>query len=141
MTFPTEPVIFQTLTNEVIPGEDGKQTVHFVADKMLDYPRDSLFEVQGSGLAFTMMSVDLVKRVWDTFGLPFSPMMGFGEDLTFCWRVAQLGGKMYCDSRVKVQHIGLYPIGEEDYLAHKEDTAEVEEHGDGNPGDEQQGAP
>ena len=139
---PTEPVIFEKLTYDLTdnPDSDGQQIVHFSAEKMLDYPRDKVFEVQGSGLAFTMMSVSLVKKVWDKYGMPFSPMMGFGEDLTFCWRVGQLGEKTYCDSRVKVQHIGLYPIGEDDYLAHKEQTMTEVKH-DGDPGDEQQGTP
>ncbi len=44
-----------------------------------------------------------------------SPMLGFGEDIRFCWRVKQLGVPMYCDSRIKVGHVGLCTITEEIY--------------------------
>ena len=59
------------------------------------------------------MSRRVAKRIWDELGQPFSPLPAFGEDLSACIRIRELGGKIVCDSRVKVQHIGLFPIGEE----------------------------
>ena len=41
-------------------------------------------------------------------------MLGFGEDLAFCLRVKDLGKKVYCDSRIKVGHIGYKTFGEDD---------------------------
>lgn len=82
-----------------------------------DYPRDSLFEIKAAGLAFTMVSTKAVKAVMDKFGLPFSPMPGFGEDLSFCGRLQQLGIPMFCDSRVKIGHVGTGVINEDIYLA------------------------
>lgn len=81
-----------------------------------EYPKDQIFEVGGAGFGAVMMTTDLVKRVADKFGMPFSPMLGFGEDLSFCGRVQQLGEKMYCDSRVKVGHVGLGTITEDTFL-------------------------
>jgi hypothetical protein len=68
-----------------------------------------------------MMTTELVNKVGDRFGYPFSPEMGFGEDLSFCWRVKQLGIPMYCDSRVKVGHVGMGTISEETYFATRGD--------------------
>ena len=66
------------------------------------------FEVAACGFAAVMISVDLLKRVRAEFGLPFSPVVGFGEDLSFCLRVTQLGAKIMCDPRIEVGHVGLH---------------------------------
>lgn len=81
-----------------------------------DYAKDSLFEIQACGFGGVMMSVDLIKRVGEVFGAPFSPILGFGEDLSFCFRVSMLGMKMYCDSSIKLGHIGFHEITENTYL-------------------------
>lgn len=81
-----------------------------------DYPKDEIFKVAGCGFGACLVSVDLIKRVGDEFGLPFSPIMGFGEDLSFCSRVNQLGVEIFCDSRVKLGHVGLGTITEQTYL-------------------------
>lgn len=110
---PIKPVIYKEMGYY---KSDIDNSVTPTAICFEDYPRDSIFEIAGCGFGGVLMSVDLVKRVADQFGLPFSPMMGFGEDLSFCARVTQLGGKMYCDSRVKLGHIGLGTITEDLYL-------------------------
>ena len=66
-----------------------------------------------------MMTTDLIKRVADRFGLPFAPMLGFGEDLSFCGRVSQVGGEMWVDSTIKMGHVGLGTITEDVYLSQK----------------------
>ena len=65
------------------------------------------------------MATDLINKVGEKFGYPFSPVMGLGEDLSFCWRVQQLGIPMYCDSRVKVGHAGILTVSEETYLSNR----------------------
>ena len=113
-SFPTEPVVCKHILwgrNE----ETGMITRE--ADAYLDYPRDSLFEVDGSGLGCTLVSVDLIKEVVKHFAMSaFEPLPAFGEDFSFCWRVKQLGKKMWCDSRVKVGHLGLFTYDEMAYF-------------------------
>lgn len=87
-----------------------------------DYPRDQLFEVEATGFGGVMMTTDLIKRVAEKFGLPFAPMLGFGEDLSFCGRVSQVGGKMWVDSTIKMGHVGLGTITESTYLSQKEES-------------------
>ena len=111
-TRPTKPVIFERLIYDRLPEE-----VHIKADNMLDYPKDQLFEVEGSGFGGVLIKTSALKQVAENFGLPFSPMMGYGEDLSFCWRMKQLGIKMYCDSRIKMGHLATFPVTEADYLA------------------------
>ena len=67
---------------------------------------EGLFEVAGSGFGAVLIKTELLKAVADIYGPPFLPMPYMGEDLAFCWRVKQIGRKMWCDGRVKIGHIG-----------------------------------
>ena len=87
-----------------------------IAVPYADYPKDTIFPVAGTGFGGVLMKAEIVKRVGDKFGLPFSPILGFGEDLSFCMRCKDLGIELYCDSRVKLGHVGLGTITEETYL-------------------------
>ena len=110
---PVKPVIYREVgyyqkpdTEEVTP----------IAVPYEDYPQDSIFPIAGCGFGGVLVSTDLIKRVGEKFGLPFSPIIGFGEDLSFCNRAKQLGAELWCDSRVKMGHVGLGTITEETYL-------------------------
>lgn len=109
--YPTEPVVFQTITQT----QEGKELItHAITYK--DYPKNQLFEVDATGFGGVMMTVDLIKRVKDKYGLPFSPHLGLGEDMSFCWRAKQIGAKLYCDSSIKLKHIGSIAYTESTYL-------------------------
>ena len=113
---PVKPVIYKSLGYYKNEDESG---VTPVAVSYEDYPRDSIFPIAACGFGGVLVTTDLIKRVGDKFGLPFSPIMGFGEDLSFCSRVTELGVEMFCDSRVKMGHVGLGTITEEVYLQYK----------------------
>ena len=108
---PITPVVFDKLWWEV--QKDG--WVKTGAERLKEIPENSVFEVAGSGFGCVMTSVDLLKRVCDVYGAPFTPLMGIGEDLSFCYRVTQTGGKMWCDSRIKAGHIGQFIYDESVY--------------------------
>ena len=107
---PTKPCIYKNVTY----GKNDYGLYH-TCDPILDYPKNQIFEVEASGFGAVMMNVSLIEKVTKNYGMPFSPMMGFGEDISFCWKAKQLGAKLYCDSRIKVGHLGTYCYGEEDY--------------------------
>ena len=113
---PYKPVIYKDLHYH----RDGLK-LDMKLEPYLDYPQNEIFEVAGSGFGAVMMTTELVNKVGDKFGYPFSPEMGFGEDLSFCWRVKQLDIPMYCDSGVKVGHVGMGTISEETYFATRGD--------------------
>lgn len=113
---PIEPCIYQEVG--YYHNEDSKEVTP-VALAYEDYPKDSVFEIAGCGFGGVMMTVDLIKRVVKEFGAPFSPILGFGEDLSFCKRVSHVGAKMYCDSRAKMGHVGQGTITEETYFQTK----------------------
>ena len=86
------------------------------AENYLDYPRESLFPIAACGMACTLIRMSCVDEVLKNYGLPFSPAQGWGEDLSFCIRARELDKKIYCDSRIKVGHIGKTVITEETFL-------------------------
>lgn len=110
---PVKPVIYK----EVGYYHDKEnESVTPIAVPYEDYPRNTIFPIAGCGFGGALVSVDLINRVGKEFGLPFSPILGFGEDLSFCKRASQLGVEMFCDSRVKLGHVGFGTISEDTYL-------------------------
>lgn len=102
---PIKPVVYKDVgIRENIP----------FCDSYTDYP-DDIFEIAGSGMGGVMMTTALIREVAEKFGLPFSPMLGFGEDLSFCNKVRELGKKMYCDPSIKLGHLGGKIYGEADF--------------------------
>lgn len=72
-----------------------------------EYPKNSIFEIAASGAAFCIVKTDLYKAVMDAFHTgPYEPLPRFGEDLSFCWRLKECGIRMYCDSSVRIGHVG-----------------------------------
>ena len=84
-----------------------------------DYPENSLFEIACCGFGCVMTSGRLLKDMNEKYGAPFYPLMGMGEDTTFCWRATQNGYKIFCDSSVKIGHLGLYEFNEETWRANR----------------------
>lgn len=107
---PFVPCIHSDITWEI--KSDG--WVNTSGDIYKDYPRDQVFEIAGCGFGCVMTSAALLKKMIDKYGAPFYPLMGMGEDTSFCFRAGKDGVKMYCDSRVKVGHIGS-KVFDEDY--------------------------
>ena len=109
---PFAPVIF----DECCIRTDGDGKKWPTASKYLDYPKEALFEIQACGFGCVLMTVDAAKKVTDQLGMmPFMPVAGFGEDLSFCIRAQSVGLKIWCDSRVKCGHIGYKTYTDEDY--------------------------
>ena len=106
---PIRPCIYKYLGNR--KNENGEDTT--AADHFTDYPREQVFPVEGSGFATVMMTTDLIRKCGPS---PFFPVMGFGEDFTFCLRAREAGATLWCDSRIKVDHCGINLINEEIFL-------------------------
>lgn len=108
---PVRPIIHKEVKWKV--RDDG--WIDSSAELYWDYPKDSLFEIAACGFGCCMTSVPLLKRMCDKYGSPFYPLMGMGEDTTFCFRAKQDGEKIWCDSRIKATHVGSYEYSEKDY--------------------------
>ena len=106
---PLQPVIYKALRREELPT--GGQAAR--ADPYTDFEHDSLFPVAACGFGAVMMTTQLLQDVRDAYGPPFFPALGFGEDLSFCLRAGWLGREIWCDSSIKVGHVGLAVYDEE----------------------------
>ena len=82
------------------------------AENWFDYPRDQLFEVKACGFACVLMRLEMLEAML-IYGVPFFPVGGLGEDLTFCWRGQKLDMKFHCDSRLKIGHIMRIHVDEQ----------------------------
>jgi len=103
---PFKPCIYNRLEVE----QNGKMILPH-ADNWFDYPRDTLFEVEGCGFACLLMRVEVLEAM-GIYGVPFFPVAGLGEDLTFCWRARKLDIRFHCDSRLKIGHIMRISVDE-----------------------------
>lgn len=108
---PHIPVIYSQIA--MMEDAEGRRVPSITAYE--DYPDNEVFDVAGSGFGCVMTSVELLRKVRDEYGLPFSPRVGFGEDISFCMMAHEVGTTLWCDSSVKVKHIGTILIDEEMY--------------------------
>lgn len=113
---PIAPVIYADMGHIEVEGGGYKP----YALPMEDYPTDQIVPIKGCGFGACMTSTALLKRVTERYGLPFSPILGFGEDLSFCARAGELGADMVCDTSIKVGHIGYGAITEDAYKQQQE---------------------
>ena len=104
---PFKPCIYSKLDVQT-----NGQMVLPVCENWYDYPRDSMFEVEACGFACLLMRMEMLEAM-GIYGVPFFPVGGLGEDLTFCWRARKLDMKFHCDSRLKIGHIMRIHVDEE----------------------------
>ena len=102
---PFKPCVYNRLEVQ----QDGKVVLP-VAKNWMDYPRDQIFEVEACGFACVLMRREVLE-VMAIYGVPFYPVGGMGEDLTFCWRANKMGIRFHCDSRLKIGHIMRMSVG------------------------------
>lgn len=114
---PINPVISKKLIYE-----QTKDGLKHGSETYKDYPKDSVFEIAGSGFGCVLTNVHSVaEMVVEYDEPPFLPMKGFGEDYSFCYKFSKMGKKMYCDSRIKCGHVGSIIYDEQFYLKRLED--------------------
>ena len=107
---PFKPCIYKKLDIEQTATPNGPMLLP-TCENWFDYPRDQLFEVQACGFACVLMRTEALEKML-VYGVPFFPVGGLGEDLTFCWRAKKLGIKFWCDSRLKIGHIMRISVDE-----------------------------
>ncbi len=110
---PFGPIIYRDVRLE----DRGERFLAPVAESFDDYPRDEVFDVAACGFGCVMTGVDLLCRVAEKYGPPFTPVSGLGEDLSFCMRVRDLGAQIRCDSSLTLGHVGLMVYTEESFRA------------------------
>lgn len=76
-----------------------------------EIPREP-FEIGGCGFACVLCTVDALRCVKERTGQMFLPEADLGEDLAFCQRYTEGGGRIYAEPGVRLGHVGhveIYP--------------------------------
>jgi len=91
-------------------------------ENIMDYPKDTLIQVDGIGFGLVLTKVEAFKKTPKPWFL-YSDT--FGEDLFFCSRAIDSGVEIFCDTSFSVGHIGPQPVIFEDtYNAFKDAAKE-----------------
>lgn len=86
------------------------------------YPRSKVFQIEACGFAAVMVKTERLKQVAERYGTIFAPMNGYGEDISACLRLRNVGTTLWCDSSVKLGHLGKVVIDEDAFDAFTENT-------------------
>ena len=100
--------------------------------------RHQLMPADYTGFPVVLMRYSVLSKLGEHPFMPFtSPEMRWGttgEDVAFCARLKEAGGKLFIDPNVKVPHLKLMEIADPpEPVALKESAAERAESGDGGP--------
>lgn len=106
---PFTPVITKTL--KLLP--DGRC-------EFSDFEKlpEGLFEVEGCGFGCVLMKAEIILAVMGRYHTTFTPMLGAGEDLSFCIRARDCGYKIFADSSISLGHCGHNIITKEFFEAY-----------------------
>lgn len=107
---PFRPVLYKKLRAGVLPEENEHENYD-------DYPRDKIFEIEGCGMACTMVRAEVLQTVVDRFHDAFAPIPGYGEDLSFCIRARECGFKIHCDPKLQIGHKAATIVTDETFQA------------------------
>jgi len=110
-SLPTEPVLYDIIEE---PVRNDKGVLERNIYPYMDYPKNAVFPVAGCGFGCVLTTTKILHDVWQKFGPAFTPYTWASEDISFCYRVNQIGGRIWCDSNVSCGHIGTYVYTEKD---------------------------
>ena len=111
---PYKPSIWKKV--EIQTSEETKE-VKPIAEDYLDFPDNKKFELAGCGFGCCLMKTEMLSVIYASQGLPFSPILGFGEDLTFCWKASKpCGFELFCDSSISIGHVTHTIISKESFV-------------------------
>lgn len=79
-----------------------------------DISGGGVVEIAGCGFGCVLMEAGVIESVLSRCGSAFTPTRQFGEDLAFCVRVHDCGGRMYCDCGVRIGHIARIAVWPEE---------------------------
>ena len=106
---PYSPVIYKTIRLGI--GADA------YSEEYLDYPKNSIFEIDACGFGAVLMRAEMLKTVVNKDNALFSPIAGYGEDISFCIRARRAGYKLYCDSSIQLGHVAQTIVTSDTYKA------------------------
>lgn len=111
---PFSPCIFSEAEIRLVDEGNAVEPYNKI---MYEHP-DELFEIAACGFAFVFTTAELIAKTYADNGLPFQPIGGFGEDMSFCIRARDSGYQLWCDPNCKIGHLGKMVVNENSYLSY-----------------------
>ena len=109
---PYKPVLWKKL-RQGLTAEDNE------SEEYNNYPKDGIFEIEGCGFGAVLMRTQVLQEVLDRYHDLFSPLPGYGEDLSFCIRARGCGYKIHCDPKIQVGHKAATIVTSETWEAYQ----------------------
>lgn len=109
---PYSPTLFKTL--DINPETKLAKFTEF--DEIPQEP----FEIEGCGLAATLIDTSVFLDVQSKYWSMFEPIGHNGEDSAFCWRARQCGNRIFADPIPVIGHVGQTVITKDTWQAWKE---------------------
>ena len=115
---PFKPVIWKKLRQGIVPADNENEDWD-------DYPKDGIFEIDGCGFGCVMMRASMLQPIVDRYHDLFSPLPGYGEDLSFCVRAKSCGFKIHADPKLQIGHKGSLIISDDTFDAFRKAGGKV----------------
>lgn len=112
---------YRTTPVPTIFGLNQDQDGHIGFGNRWEYPPDTLLRVAGTGAACLLIHRQVLVDIREKFGDQWFNLAQYGdgrvvsEDLSFCWRVAQVNRPVFVHTGVKTTHHKSIWVGEELY--------------------------
>lgn len=116
---PFTPVLYEKLRQGITPQDNESA-------KLIDYPRDAPFKVEGCGFGCVLMRTAVIEAVVDKYHALFDPLPGYGEDLSFCIRARGCGFDIWADPKVQVGHKASTIVTDKTFQAYREAGIAIE---------------
>lgn len=95
---PFTPVLYETIRLG-LTADDA------ITKNYDNFPQNEVFEIDACGFGACLMKTEVAKKVFEQKGQMFSPINGYGEDISFCIRAKQVGYKLWCDPKPYLGHV------------------------------------
>ena len=123
---------FVDIGDQIVPVFQKKLTT--TIDYYLDYPENSVFEIDSSGLGCCLIHRTVLQDLYDNYKIFFAdyPIEGryMGEDAFFFANVKALGHKVFGTSQVKLNHQKVCSLSESVYKSLKDTEVKLNPYTD-----------
>ena len=119
-----EPVLYSKIGRRIY-DDKGNITQHGFSKVQEDLTED-FFRVEGCGCGFMLINVDVLRKIHKKDISWFEPLLGLGEDLSFCQRLKENDIELWCDTTIKLGHYGQYCYTWKDWTPEENDGIQIE---------------
>lgn len=81
--------------------------------------------IDSCGFGAVLMKTEVIQKMFDEFKTCFQPILGYGEDLSFCLRAKKLGYQLFADPNIPIGHIGKTVITKDTYRRENVSTSKT----------------